>query len=47
MTARHTLGSHVPGAVAAKSADAEHADAACPAAPLLSWLHVSALADGA
>ena len=47
VTARHALGADVPCAVAAETTDAEHADAAGPAAELLGLLHVAFLADGA
>jgi len=47
VSARHALGASVPCTVAAETADAEHADAASPAAPLLGWLHVALLAHWA
>ena len=47
VTARHALGLFGPGAVAAETADAEPANDAGPAAPLLGGDHVSLLANGA
>lgn len=47
MTAREALRFSAPSAIAAETADAAHADYACPAAPLLCWDHVAFLTDWA